>query len=65
MTDTARPHRSTPTLVLEIGLERSPQAFVVADSLEDELRLESWLSRAGSLAHLTVADVLHELARRS
>lgn len=42
----------TPRAVVFIGLELSPRLWIVAESAEDERRLQLWLSSATARARL-------------
>jgi hypothetical protein len=44
--------RRRPELIVRLPLEGKGLVFLAADSLEDELRLRSWLRRCGRLDEL-------------
>ena len=56
--------RRAPELIFAVALEELPTFRIVADSLEDELRLRRWLRSPGARRRLldAVLDGLAELA---
>jgi len=45
---------TVPTLIIQIELEQPGRITLVADCLEDELRLRSWLRRSTAFRRLSV-----------